>query len=572
MAIRIRPRPLARAVVALAGAFALVLGALPAQAATAPSGSGAQTAGDATIDEPTPGGAPAAIDVTTPYAAAVTALSGFQAGDIISDAVWGAKGSMTEAQIAAFIDGRVATCTSGHTCLESFKQSTPSRAADTWCGAYAGATSESAARIISKVSQACRINPQVLLVILQKEQGLVTATAPTADDYTRAMGFGCPDGSACAEKYAGFFNQVYYAARQMMVYSVDPYYSWYVPGTTSRIAYSPTASCGGADVLIENQATANLYYYTPYQPNAAAIAAGWGAGDACSSYGNRNFYGFFREWFGTTGGGSASAVLTGSKPTVKGAVKVGVRVTAVPGPWTWGTSLAYQWLRDGSAISGATASTYAITAADLGHQLAVRVTGTRSGYPTLVKTSSATTVAKGTLSGPVPTISGTVKSGATVTAVPGTWTSGTALAFQWYADGVAISGARSSTYTIPGGLYGRDLVVKVTGTKTGYATLVKASAAKRIAAGTLVSATPRISDTTPKVGQKLTAVPGTWTSGTILTYQWFANGTAISGATASTYLVPSAAKGKKLTVRVIGRKAGYTSVAKTSAATSAVAG
>ncbi len=55
-----------------------------------------------------------------------------------------------------------------------------------------------------------------------------------------------------------------------------------------------------SNVNIVNLATAALYDYTPYQPNAAALAAGYGTGDSCSSYGNRNFYLYFNDWFGTT--------------------------------------------------------------------------------------------------------------------------------------------------------------------------------------------------------------------------------------------------------------------------------
>ena len=58
------------------------------------------------------------------------------------------------------------------------------------------------------------------------------------------------------------------------------------------------AGCGGSDVYIENKATALLYIYTPYQPNEAALAAGAGEGDSCSSYGNRNFSIIYRGWFG----------------------------------------------------------------------------------------------------------------------------------------------------------------------------------------------------------------------------------------------------------------------------------
>jgi uncharacterized protein with LGFP repeats len=65
--------------------------------------------------------------------------------------------------------------------------------------------------------------------------------------------------------------------------------------------------CGTASVHLTNIATASLYNYTPYVPNQAALAAGYKPGDDCSSYGNRNFWNYFTDWFGSTqsaGGGS----------------------------------------------------------------------------------------------------------------------------------------------------------------------------------------------------------------------------------------------------------------------------
>jgi hypothetical protein len=68
----------------------------------------------------------------------------------------------------------------------------------------------------------------------------------------------------------------------------------------NNVRYNPNAACGTSPVYIQNQATVNLYNYTPYQPNAAALAAGYGTGDSCSAYGNRNFWNFFTDWFGPT--------------------------------------------------------------------------------------------------------------------------------------------------------------------------------------------------------------------------------------------------------------------------------
>jgi len=67
---------------------------------------------------------------------------------------------------------------------------------------------------------------------------------------------------------------------------------------TSFIHYHPNSGCGGQNIYITNRATSALYRYTPYIPNQAALNAGKGTGDSCSSYGNRNFYNYFTEWFG----------------------------------------------------------------------------------------------------------------------------------------------------------------------------------------------------------------------------------------------------------------------------------
>ena len=64
-------------------------------------------------------------------------------------------------------------------------------------------------------------------------------------------------------------------------------------------------------MTIQNTATASLYNYTPYQPNAAALAAYPGTGDACSAYGNRNFFYLFRKYFGSTGGGTSTTAALG---------------------------------------------------------------------------------------------------------------------------------------------------------------------------------------------------------------------------------------------------------------------
>jgi uncharacterized protein with LGFP repeats len=211
--------------------------------------------------------------------------------------------------VQTFLDRKGASCrtgSDGSPCLRVYRQDTPDRAADAHCAAYDGRTQETAAAIVAKVGQACGINPRVLLVLLQKEQGLVTTTSPTATRYQKATGYACPDTAACDSRYFGFFNQVYSAAHRFKEYAASP--RNYFPGRWNTILYHPDRTCGSSSVYVYNQATAGLYTYTPYQPNGAALRAGYGTGDRCSAYGNRNFFSYYTDWFGSTHEPGAAAI------------------------------------------------------------------------------------------------------------------------------------------------------------------------------------------------------------------------------------------------------------------------
>ncbi len=256
-----------------------------------------------------------------------SALSGsdWQAGRIIDDSVFFNSSSMSANDIQLFLNSKVPVCdtngtqpyggttraaysaSAGHpgpfTCLKDYRQDTQSRPANPGtCGQYNGGN-KTAAQIIYDVSVACEINPKVLIVLLQKEQTLITDDWPWDVQYRSATGYGCPDTAPCDAEYYGFFNQVYNAARQFKLYARDASQYRYRSNRTNYIQYHPNASCNGTDVYIQNQATAGLYNYTPYQPNSTALTnLSGGQTDGCSSYGNRNFWRFFNEWFGSVNG------------------------------------------------------------------------------------------------------------------------------------------------------------------------------------------------------------------------------------------------------------------------------
>ena len=162
----------------------------------------------------------------------------------------------------------------------------------------------SAAQIIYNTAQEFNINPQVLIVLLQKEQSLITDTWPEPYKYQSATGYGCPDTSPCSAGYAGFTNQVRNAAEDFHL-ALTPgssYWSGWLLNTNNQIPYSTSSSCGSSNVYIQNRATWALYTYTPYQPNSATLNAGYASGGNCSvgGEGNRNFYQYFKDWFGPT--------------------------------------------------------------------------------------------------------------------------------------------------------------------------------------------------------------------------------------------------------------------------------
>ncbi|MFE6172977.1 Tat pathway signal protein [Streptomyces sp. NPDC056464] len=174
-----------------------------------------------------------------------------------------------------------------------------------------------------------------------------------------------------------------------------------------------------------------------------------------------------------------------------------------------------------------------------------------------------------------PKVTGTAKTGAKVTASPGSWSAApTSYTYQWKADGQAISGATSASYTVSASVVGKKLGVTVTAVRSGYVSGSATSAAVTVAKGDAPRATklPVISGTV-KVGKTVKTTKGTWSlAPTSYAYQWYANGKAISGATKSSLVLKSGQKGKKITVKVIARRTGHTDGSALSKATKAVAG
>lgn len=255
--------------------------------------------------------APAAPTEQAAPAARAANTADFNPGYIISDALFYDDLSMTAAQIQGFLDSKIGSCSNG-ACLNVGVVNFPgrsiyisSRTGKVVCNAVAGGTMK-ISELIYRTQMACGISAKVILVTLQKEQGLVTSRAPSASALSHAMGMACPDTAPCDPGYAGLATQIVTGTAQLMCYKMCNFAKQ--PGS-QYIQYHPNAGCGGTTFVVQNYATAALYSYTPYQPNAAALANPYGTGNGCSSYGNRNFWTFYNDWFGTSIGGSPTDAI-----------------------------------------------------------------------------------------------------------------------------------------------------------------------------------------------------------------------------------------------------------------------
>ncbi len=111
-------------------------------------------------------------------------------------------------------------------------------------------------QIIYDVSRVYKINPKYVLVLLQKEQSLITDPNPSQGQLDWATGYGCPDSGGCNPKYKGLANQIDWGTGGTRYYLDHPEEFKYQVGQTYEI--------DGQKVTIANNATRALYIYTPH--------------------------------------------------------------------------------------------------------------------------------------------------------------------------------------------------------------------------------------------------------------------------------------------------------------------
>jgi hypothetical protein len=242
---------------------------------------------------------------------------------------------------------------------------------------------------------------------------------------------------------------------------------------------------------------------------------------------------------------SAAVLVVNSPPQITiqpGAETVAVGQTATFSVAASGSTLNYQWSRNGALIAGATQATYttgATTTADNGATFSVVISNAGGSITSTAATLTVTAATGGAPQITTQPASQTVNVGqvATFSVVAG---GGGTLGYQWKKGGATIAGATSASYTTP--------VVASTDSGSVFTVVVTNSAGSATSTGATltVNSAPQITtqpaSRTVTVGQTATfTVVAIGTPAP--TYQWKKGGTAISGATGANFTTPSTVVG-----------------------------
>jgi len=270
---------------------------------------------------------------------------------------------------------------------------------------------------------------------------------------------------------------------------------------------------------------------------------------------------------GSGGGDLPSSLTINTIPYITGTKANGETLTLNTGVYDSTVSLAFQWLSDGVAISGATTSTYTIPTVEIANTtITCRVTVTY-GINSLVLIAVLNETGNPADSFSVttsPVLSGTASVGQVLTTSNGVYDPvATAVSYQWIRNVTPISGQTNQTYTLTsddfsaGNLITYCRVTVTIGNDTITLKSTFPTAGGDIPASFTVLTEPLITSSggdTVALNDVLTLNINTATYFNpvpdIVSYQWLRNGSTLSGATNTTYTAVAGDVGQTLSCRV----------------------
>lgn len=245
-------------------------------------------------------------------------------------------------------------------------------------------------------------------------------------------------------------------------------------------------------------------------------------------------------------------------PVVSGGGLVGEELTCAPGTWNGkpDPTFTYQWKRNGIDLPGETNSTYTSVDADLGQEISCTVTATNTEGMASADSNSVT-IGGAPENTVLPHLTGDALIGSTLTTTDGTWVGYPAptFAYVWLRQGLPINGApNQNTYVVQSADEGVSVQCRVTATNFfgNNSAVSNAIGPMQKPLSAPVNTTLPITNRENFVGLVIDCGNGLWDANPdpTFTYQWQADQTDISGATANEYTLTSNEVGKMMRVHV----------------------
>ncbi len=304
-------------------------------------------------------------------------------------------------------------------------------------------------------------------------------------------------------------------------------------GTAATISQASASGTGFSLSGVTLPATLNPGTSATFTATFAPGATGSASGTA--SFTSAQLSSAYSVSMSGTGVGVAPSIV--AQPV---SISILVGQTATFSVTATGTApLAYQWKMNGTAIAGATGSSYTTpseTTSNNGAQFTVAVSNAAG---TVISNAATLTVTTTPVAPSITTQPSNQTIFAGQTATFSVVANGTSpLSYQWSKNGTAIGGATSSSYTTP--------TETTSDNGATFSVMVSNSAGNATSNNATLTVNPdpvaptitsQPASQTINAGQ--TATFSVTASGTApLSYQWLQNGTAIGGATSSSYTTP----------------------------------
>ncbi|PZF72284.1 GEVED domain-containing protein [Taibaiella soli] len=233
-------------------------------------------------------------------------------------------------------------------------------------------------------------------------------------------------------------------------------------------------------------------------------------------------------------------------------------VTFTATPDQYAVSPTYQWYVNNTLVAGATGSTYtnstltnnSIVTVEMFYTTAATCGGTDSVFSAPFVVSRVNNLSA-SVSITTPTNPACTSDPMSFTAVP--VNGGATPAYQWYVNNIAVAGATNATYTAPSGLNAGDLVKVIMTSSSSCVTNGPATSNVITVAHTniLIASVANTATGNPGCpGLLITFTAAPTNGGAAPTYQWMLNGSAIPGATNTTYASTALNNGDVVTVQM----------------------